>query len=76
MVYADGGAQHKEMALTGSQMRSERRSEGTRGNTKAKQKKRSETKYEGGVWRWCKADGAEHRKSTPFVSSCRDQCLD
>ena len=33
------------MALTGSQMRSERRLEGTRGNTKAGQKKRSETKY-------------------------------
>ena len=33
------------MALTGSQMRSERRLEGTRGNTKARQKKRSETKY-------------------------------
>lgn len=33
------------IALTGSQMRSERRSEGTRGNTRAGQKKRSETKY-------------------------------
>lgn len=64
------------VALTGSQMRSERRSEGTRGNTKVGQKKRSETKYGCGVWRWCKADGAEHRKSTPFVSSCRDQRLD
>lgn len=31
MVYADGGAQHKGIALTGSQMRSERRLEGTRG---------------------------------------------
>lgn len=39
------------IALTGSQMRSERRSEGTRGNTKAGQKKRSEAKYGCGVWR-------------------------
>lgn len=33
------------IALTDSQMRFERRSEGTRGNNKAGQKKRSEAKY-------------------------------
>ena len=55
MVYADGGAQHVGMALTGSQMRSERRLEGTRGNTKVGQKKRSETKY------GCGGDGDYHK---------------
>ena len=32
--------------------------------------------YYEGRWQQCKADGAEHGKSTPFVSSCRDQRLD
>ena len=52
------------MALTGSQMRSERRLEGTRGNTRAGQKKRSETKY------GCGGDGVagagtEHKLKVP-----------
>lgn len=64
MVYADGGAQHTGIALTGSQMRSERRLEGTRGNTKAGQKKRSEAKY------GCGGDGVagvgtEHKLKVP-----------
>ena len=37
------------IALTGSQMRSERRLEVAQGNTKAGQKKCSEAKYDGGV---------------------------
>ena len=55
------------IALTGSQMRSERRLEGTRGNTKAGQKKRSEAKYGcgGDVWRWCAGAGTEHKLKVP-----------
>ena len=49
------------MALTGSQMRSERRLEGTRGNTKAGQKKRSETKY------GCGGDGEPVSEITTVV---------
>ena len=53
------------MALTGSQMRSERRLEGTRGNTKAEQKKRSETKYGCGGGDGVAGAGTEHKLKVP-----------
>lgn len=62
--------------LTRTELTSERFLHSTGIIIRVHKKKRSETKYEGDVWRWCKADGAEHRKSTSFVSSCRDQRLD
>ena len=76
-IHSAGHTAHSiRVPLTRTELTSERFLHSTgiiQGHTK---KKRSETKYEGDVWRWCKADGAEHRKSTPFVSSCRDQRLD